>query len=121
MKKTALYSWHEKAGAKIIDFGGYLMPVQYTGIIAEHNAVRNAAGLFDVSHMGNFYVRGRLAKDFLQLMTTNDLNKAQDGQAQYNLMLYPNGGIVDDLIIYRMDSETFFLIVNASNAQKDFE
>ncbi len=121
MKKTALYPWHEKAGAKIIDFGGYLMPVQYKGIIAEHNAVRNAAGLFDVSHMGNFYVRGRLAEDFLQFMTTNDLGRAKDGHAQYNLMLYPNGGIVDDLIIYRIDNETFFLIVNASNAQKDFE
>jgi len=121
MKKTALYSWHEEAGAKIIDFGGYLMPVQYRGIIAEHHAVRSAAGLFDVSHMGNFYVRGARAKEFLQYMTTNDLDKAEDGQAQYNLMLYPHGGIVDDLIIYRIDSETFFLIVNASNAQKDFE
>ncbi|MEI8102581.1 MAG: glycine cleavage system aminomethyltransferase GcvT [Chlorobium sp.] len=120
MKKTALYSWHEQAGAKIIDFGGYLMPVQYAGILAEHKAVRSAAGLFDVSHMGNFYVKGALAKDFLQSMTTNDLNKARDGQAQYNLMLYPSGGIVDDLIIYRIDSETFFLIVNASNAEKDF-
>ena len=121
MKKTALYSWHEEAGAKIIDFGGYLMPVQYRGIIAEHHAVRNAAGLFDVSHMGNFYVRGARAKEFLQYMTTNDLDKAVDGQAQYNLMLYPHGGIVDDLIIYRIDRETFFLIVNASNAPKDFE
>jgi aminomethyltransferase len=121
MKKTALYSWHEQAGAKIIDFGGYLMPVQYRGIIAEHHAVRSAAGLFDVSHMGNFYVRGARAKEFLQYMTTNDLDKAGDGQAQYNLMLYPHGGIVDDLIIYRIDNETFFLIVNASNAPKDFE
>jgi aminomethyltransferase len=121
MKKTALYSWHEQAGAKIIDFGGYLMPVQYRGIIAEHNAVRSAAGLFDVSHMGNFYVRGSKAKEFLQYMTTNDLDKAGDGQAQYNLMLYPHGGIVDDLIIYRIDAETYFLIVNASNAEKDFE
>ncbi len=121
MKKTALYSWHEEAGAKIIDFGGYLMPVQYKGIIAEHHAVRNAAGLFDVSHMGNFYVRGTRAKEFLQFMTTNDLDQAGDGQAQYNLMLYPDGGIVDDLIIYRINSETFFLIVNASNAPKDFE
>jgi aminomethyltransferase len=120
MKKTALYTWHEKAGAKIIDFGGYLMPVQYAGIIAEHRAVRSAAGLFDVSHMGNFYVKGVRALEFLQSMTTNDLSKATDGQAQYNLLLYPNGGIVDDLIIYRIDSETFFLIVNASNAPKDF-
>ncbi|NTW70317.1 MAG: glycine cleavage system aminomethyltransferase GcvT [Chlorobiaceae bacterium] len=115
-----MYDWHEKAGAKIIDFGGYLMPVQYAGIIAEHKAVRSAAGLFDVSHMGNFYVRGKRALEFLQSMTTNDISRAADGQAQYNLMLYPNGGIVDDLIIYRIDSETFFLIVNASNAPKDF-
>ncbi len=120
MKKTALYSWHEKAGAKIIDFGGYLMPVQYSGIIAEHRAVRTTAGLFDVSHMGNFYVKGVRAEEFLQSVTTNDLSKAEDGQAQYNLMLYPSGGIVDDLIIYRIDSETFFLIVNASNTQKDY-
>ncbi|NMW20115.1 MAG: glycine cleavage system aminomethyltransferase GcvT [Chlorobiaceae bacterium] len=121
MKKTALYSWHEQAGAKIIDFGGYLMPVQYAGIIAEHRAVRNAAGLFDVSHMGNFYVKGHRAKDFLQFLTTNDLEKLEEGQAQYNLMLYPHGGIVDDLIIYRIDQDTYFLIVNASNAQKDFD
>jgi aminomethyltransferase len=121
MKKTALYPWHEKAGAKIIDFGGFLMPVQYTGIIAEHLAVRNAAGLFDVSHMGNFYVKGPKALEFLQNLTTNDLRKAAAGTAQYNLMLYPNGGIVDDLIIYVVDSETYFLIVNASNTRKDFE
>ncbi|TLU86121.1 MAG: glycine cleavage system aminomethyltransferase GcvT [Chlorobium sp.] len=121
MKKTALYSWHEKAGAKIIDFGGYLMPVQYTGIIAEHTAVRTAAGIFDVSHMGNFYVKGPNAKEFLQSITTNDLGKAAPGTAQYNLMLYPSGGIVDDLIIYIIDDETFFLIVNASNTVKDFE
>ena len=120
MKKTALYSWHEQAGAKIIDFGGYLMPVQYSGIIAEHKAVRNAAGLFDVSHMGNFYVKGTRAKDFLQSITTNDLEKLEAGFAQYNLMLYPHGGIVDDLIIYRIDRDTYFLIVNASNAPKDF-
>jgi len=121
MKKTALYSWHQQAGAKIIDFGGYLMPVQYSGIIAEHMAVRNAAGLFDVSHMGNFYVKGGRSKDFLQYLTTNDIEKLEDGYAQYNLMLYPHGGIVDDLIIYRIDRDTYFLIVNASNASKDFE
>lgn len=121
MKKTALYSWHERAGAKIIDFGGYLMPVQYSGIIAEHKAVREAAGLFDVSHMGNFYIRGTKAVEFLQYLTTNDLSKVSDGEAQYTLMLYTDGGIVDDLIIYRIDAETFFLIVNASNAAKDYE
>lgn len=108
MKKTALYHWHEQAGARIIDFGGYLMPVQYSGIIAEHRAVRSAAGLFDVSHMGNFYVTGERSEAFLQYMVTNDLSKVRDGEAQYNLMLYPNGGVVDDLIIYRLDSKTFF-------------
>ncbi|UWX57197.1 glycine cleavage system aminomethyltransferase GcvT [Chlorobaculum sp. MV4-Y] len=121
MKKTALSAWHEAAGAKMIDFGGFLMPVQYTGIIAEHKAVREAAGLFDVSHMGNFYVRGERALDFLQYMTTNDLAKIVDGQAQYTLMLYPDGGIVDDLIIYRVSADTFFIIVNASNCEKDFD
>jgi aminomethyltransferase len=121
MKKTALYSWHEQAGAKIIDFGGFLMPVQYAGIIAEHRAVREAAGLFDVSHMGNFYVRGGRALEFLQYITTNDLSRIVDGQAQYTLMLYPDGGIVDDLIIYRISADTFFLIVNASNCEKDYE
>ena len=120
MKKTALFSWHEQAGAKIIDFGGYLMPVQYAGIIAEHRAVREAAGLFDVSHMGNFYVRGERAGEFLQYLTTNDLGRIRDGQAQYTLMLYPDGGIVDDLIIYRISADTFFLIVNASNCEKDY-
>ncbi|MBM3162431.1 MAG: glycine cleavage system aminomethyltransferase GcvT [Chlorobi bacterium] len=121
MKKTALYSWHEQAGAKMIDFGGYLMPVQYSGIIAEHKAVRERAGLFDVSHMGNFFLRGKRSGEFLQYLTTNDISKISDGEAQYNLMLYPGGGIVDDLIIYRMDAETWFLIVNAGNAQKDYE
>ncbi|KAA6232111.1 glycine cleavage system aminomethyltransferase GcvT [Chlorobium phaeovibrioides] len=120
MKKTSLSSWHEKAGAKIIDFGGWLMPVQYSGIMAEHKAVRSAAGLFDVSHMGNFYVKGRRALEFLQSVTTNDLSRTVDGQAQYTIMLYENGGIVDDLIIYRIDSVTFFLIVNAGNCDKDF-
>jgi aminomethyltransferase len=121
MKKTALSAWHEQAGAKMIDFGGFLMPVQYTGIIAEHKAVREAAGLFDVSHMGNFYVRGARALEFLQYVVTNDLGRIQDGQAQYTVMLYPDGGIVDDLIIYRVSADTFFIIVNASNGEKDFE
>jgi aminomethyltransferase len=120
MKKTSLYSWHEQAGAKIIDFGGYLMPVQYAGIIAEHRTVREAAGLFDVSHMGNFYVRGEKAVEFLQYLTTNNVARVRDGQAQYTLMLYPDGGIVDDLIIYRISADTWFLIVNASNCEKDF-
>jgi len=121
MKKTAIFPLHEQAGAKIIDFGGYLMPVQYSGILAEHKAVREAAGLFDVSHMGNFFIRGARAGEFLQYLTTNDIGVLSDGEAQYNLMLYPDGGIVDDLIIYRIDAETWFLIVNAGNAGKDFD
>jgi len=121
MKKTPLFSWHEAAGAKIIDFGGYLMPVQYNGIIAEHRCVRSAAGLFDVSHMGTFFVRGSGAVDFLQHMTTNDAAGLRDGQAQYTLMLYPDGGIVDDLIIYRIAEDSWFMIVNAANMEKDFE
>ncbi|WP_294347928.1 glycine cleavage system aminomethyltransferase GcvT [Prosthecochloris sp.] len=120
MKKTALYSWHEERGAKMIDFCGYLMPVQYSGIIAEHKCVRTAVGLFDVSHMGNFYVTGARSLEFLQFMTSNDAASLKNGQAQYTLMLYPDGGIVDDLIIYRIDHETWFLVVNASNMEKDF-
>lgn len=121
MKKTALYDWHQGHGARIIDFGGYLMPVQYTGIIAEHRAVRSGAGLFDVSHMGNFYVRGGGAARFLQHMTSNDVSRLSDGEAQYTLMLYPDGGIVDDLIIYRMAQDLWFMVVNASNMEKDFD
>jgi len=121
MKKTALYAWHQAAGAKIIDFCGYLMPVQYSGIMAEHQCVRSSAGLFDVSHMGSFYVMGDRALDFLQHMTTNDASVLKNGQAQYTLMLYPDGGVVDDLIVYRVDHETWFIVVNAGNRQKDFE
>ncbi len=121
MKKTALYSWHEEAGAKMIDFCGYRMPVQYSGIIAEHKCVRAAAGIFDVSHMGKFYVKGSGSLEFLQFMMTNNAASLKNGQAQYTLMLYPEGGVVDDLIIYRIDHETWFLVVNASNMEKDFE
>ena len=121
MKKTALYSWHQEAGAKMTGFCGYLMPVQYSGIVAEHRCVRASAGLFDVSHMGNFYVKGSRSLEFLQFMTTNDVASLKNKQAQYTLMLYPEGGIVDDLIIYRIDRETWFLVVNAGNMAKDFE
>ena len=121
MKKTPLYSWHRAAGAKIIDFGGYLMPVQYDGIIAEHRCVRSAAGLFDVSHMGTFALRGEQSAGFLQYVTSNDAASLADGQAQYTLMLYQDGGIVDDLILYRIDRESWFMIVNAGNMEKDFE
>ena len=121
MKKTALYSWHREAGAKMINFNGYFMPVQYSGILAEHKCVRTSAGLFDVSHMGNLYVKGSRSLEFLQFMTTNDVVSLKNNQAQYTLMLYPGGGIVDDLIIYRIDHDTWFLVVNAGNMKKDFD
>ncbi len=121
MKKTALYDWHRASGAKMIGFCGYLMPVQYSGIVAEHRAVRMSAGLFDVSHMGNFYMKGPGAFEYLQHMTTNDLGLLKNQEAQYTLMLYPDGGIVDDLIVYRLDHEEWFLVVNAGNKEKDLE
>ncbi len=121
MKKTALYDWHRASGAKMIEFCGYLMPVQYSGIVAEHRAVRTSAGLFDVSHMGNFYVKGQGAFDFLQHVTTNNLALLKNQEAQYTLMLYPDGGIVDDLIVYRLDHEEWFLVVNAGNKEKDLK
>ncbi|MDX2130190.1 MAG: glycine cleavage system aminomethyltransferase GcvT [Chloroherpetonaceae bacterium] len=126
MKRTPFYHLHQAAGAKLISFGGFEMPVQYEGILSEHKAVRQAAGVFDVSHMGEFLVTGKGAKDFLQKVTTNDINQLSSGKAQYSIMLYENepgmrdGGVVDDLIIYSFSSEKYLLIVNASNIEKDF-
>ncbi len=119
LKKTPLYSVHQRSGAKLIEFGGWHMPVQYSGIIEEHKAVRNAAGLFDLSHMGEFEVSGSNALQFLQYATTNDVSKLEVGQAHYSMICYPDGGIVDDLIIYRLPDK-YFLVVNASNIEKDF-
>jgi aminomethyltransferase len=117
-RKTPLYDLHQRIGGKIIDFHGWFMPVQYAGIIEEHKAVRNAAGMFDLSHMGEIEVSGSGALDYLQYLTTNDVSKLQVWQAQYNLMLYPDTGIVDDLIIYRLPDK-YLLVVNASNIEKD--
>ncbi len=119
LKKTPLYDVHKRLNARLIEFGGWLMPVQYSGIIEEHRAVRTTAGLFDLSHMGEIEVRGHLALDFLQYLTTNDVSKLQEWQAQYTFMLYPDGGIVDDLIIYRQPDK-YLLVINASNIEKDF-
>ena len=113
-KKTPLYDAHVKAGAKIVEFAGFLMPVQYRSIIDEHRKVRSSLGLFDVSHMGEFTVRGSRALDFLQKVTINDASKMAIHQAQYTAMCYQNGGIVDDLIVYRFE-EHYMLIFNASN------
>jgi aminomethyltransferase len=120
LKKTALFSAHQKLGARLVDFGGWHMPVQYSGILEEHKAVREAAGVFDISHMGEFFVEGPKAAEFLNKMLTNDIAKLGDGQGQYTLMLNQEGGVIDDLIIYRMEMEKFFLVVNASKIEEDF-
>lgn len=121
MKKTTLYKIHEGLGAKLIDFAGYLMPVQYSSIIAEHKAVRNSVGVFDVSHMGEIFIKGPKALDFVQNITVNDASKLNIGRVQYSAMCYPDGGIVDDLLVYKLADDEFLLVVNASNKDKDFE
>jgi aminomethyltransferase len=120
-KKTPFYDRHVKFNAKITDFAGYLMPVSYSGIRQEHLAVRNAVGVFDVSHMGEFMVSGDKAQNFLQKITINDISQLKDGQAQYSAMCYPDGGIVDDLIVYRLSPLKYMMVVNASNIDKDFQ
>lgn len=119
-KKTPLYQTHVEAGAKIVEFGGWLMPVQYSGIIEEHHAVRKKAGLFDVSHMGEFSVKGKDALAFLQKVVTNDVGAMDEGQVQYTPMCYPDGGTVDDLLIYKIADGHYFLVVNAGNMEKDW-
>jgi len=120
MKKTTFYNIHEKLGAKMVEFAGYYMPIQYNSIIAEHKAVRNAIGVFDVSHMGEVFVTGEKALDFVQHITVNDASKLYPGRVQYSAMLYPDGGIVDDLLVYKFTDEKFLLVINASNIEKDF-
>lgn len=121
IKETVLYNKHVELGAKLVPFGGFTMPVSYPeGIQAEYSSVRKEAGLFDVSHMGEFFISGDGAEEFLQRMTINDVTKLQEGYAQYSAMCYPDGGIIDDLILYRK-SDGYFIVVNASNIQKDFE
>lgn len=121
MKKTTFYNIHVKEGAKIVEFAGYFMPVQYSSIIAEHKAVRNSVGVFDVSHMGEVFVKGDKALDFIQLITVNDASKLTPGRVQYSAMCYEDGGIVDDLLVYRLAEKEFLLVINASNIEKDFE
>ncbi len=123
LKRTALSHVHEKLGAKMVPFAGYLMPVQYTGVIDEHQAVRNSVGVFDVSHMGEFLVRGPQALDLIQHITSNDASKLEVGKVQYSCMPNGKGGIVDDLLVYRMehgDDRHYVLVVNASNMAKDW-
>jgi aminomethyltransferase len=120
MKKTKLYNRHLKHGAKMIPFSGYLMPVQYEGVNYEHLHVRKSVGLFDVSHMGEFYIKGEKAEEFIQHICTNDISKISDGQAQYSCMTNKNGGIIDDLIIYKFSKTEFMLVVNAGNIEKNW-
>lgn len=119
MKDIALLEKHIALGAKIVPFAGFNMPVQYEGINAEHAAVRNGVGVFDVSHMGEFILKGKGALDLIQRVTSNDASKLTDGKVQYSYLPNEEGGIVDDLLVYRIDESTYLLVVNASNIEKD--
>ena len=120
-KRTCLYDRHVSLGAKISPFGGFDMPIQYSDIISEHKAVRNNCGVFDVSHMGEITISGPDAERYVQYIFTNDIENAPIGKIYYGMMLYPDGGVVDDLLVYKMDEQKFFLVVNAANIDKDFD
>lgn len=120
LKRTSLYESHKSQGGKIVDFHGWELPIQYEGIIPEHHAVRNAAGIFDVSHMGEVKVTGKEAFEFIQYLITNDISVLKDKQVIYSLMCYEDGGIVDDLLVYKYDKEHYLLVINASNIDKDY-
>jgi aminomethyltransferase len=119
-KTTPLYQEHVRLGARIIPFGGWLMPVQYTGIVDEHRAVRSNLGIFDISHMGQLIVDGSGARGWLNKMLTNNIDKLEVGQGQYTFLLNEGGGIIDDLIAYRIEDQKFLLVVNASRTEEDF-
>ena len=121
MKKTVFNKIHKKLGAKLVEFAGFEMPVQYSSIIAEHKAVRTTVGLFDVSHMGEIFISGSKALDLVQHITVNDASKLFPGRVQYSAMCYPDGGIVDDLLVYRFGDDEFMFVVNASNIEKDWK
>ncbi len=120
LKKIALNDVHEALGAKMVPFAGYNMPVRYSSDLDEHNTVRNAVGVFDVSHMGEFMVRGPQALDLIQRVTSNDASKLTDNKIQYSCLPNEEGGIVDDLLVYRLGEEEYMLVVNASNIEKDW-
>ncbi|MDH4007554.1 MAG: glycine cleavage system aminomethyltransferase GcvT, partial [Desulfuromonadales bacterium] len=120
MQKTPLNQIHRDLGARMVDFGGWDMPVQYAGVIEEHLAVRQSAGLFDVSHMGEIQVTGANALAYIQWLTVNDAAKLVDGQVQYSAFCYPEGGVVDDVTLYRFSDTRFMFCVNAANIDKDF-
>lgn len=120
LKRTALNDVHRKLGAKMVPFAGFDMPVYYKGIVAEHNAVRSGVGLFDVSHMGEVFVTGPKALEYVQKITVNDASRLEYGQAQYSAMCKPDGGIVDDLLVYHMGPDRYMLVINGANIDKDF-
>jgi len=119
-RKTPLYDEHVRLGAKMVPFSGWLMPVHYTGIVEEHQAVRNSVGIFDISHMGQFIVDGAGAREWLNTMLTNNINKLDVGTGQYSFLLNERGGIIDDLIVYRIGDQNFLLVVNAARTEADF-
>ena len=121
LRRTPLYERHLAAGARLVPFAGWEMPVQYEGVIPEHKAVRTDAGVFDVSHMGEIEVEGPTAREFLQSVLSNDIDRLQPGDAQYTLLTTESGGIVDDLIVYRVEEHRYLLVVNASNRDAVFE
>ena len=121
LRKTALYEKHLELGAKMVDYSGFEMPVSYDGLKVEHASVREKVGMFDVSHMGEFTIKGEDALEVLQNITTNDVSKLNDGKIQYSCIPNGKGGIVDDLLIYRMSEGNYMLVVNASNMDKDWD
>lgn len=121
LRKTPLFSSYSKYNAKVIDFAGWALPVQYEGIISEHQAVRNAAGVFDVSHMGEIEIKGKDAFGFVQNLVVNDISVLEDNQILYTPVCYEHGGTVDDILVYRFSNDYFYLVVNASNVDKDYK
>ena len=121
LKRTALFEVHSSSNAKMVDFGGWNMPVQYSSILEEHNAVRSAVGLFDVSHMGEIEIRGPQANQLVDYVSTNNASKLKIGQAHYSALLYDHGGFVDDILVHKISDRHFFLCVNSSNQEKDFD
>src|SRR3982075_1884165 len=121
LRATPLNDIHRSMGAKMVDFGGWDMPVQYSGVIEEHNTVRNAVGLFDVSHMGEIEIRGPEAIKLADHVSTNAVTRLKQGQAQYSGLLYEHGGFVDDILVHKVADDHYFICVNASNQDKDFE
>ncbi|MBT6014141.1 MAG: glycine cleavage system aminomethyltransferase GcvT [Flavobacteriales bacterium] len=121
MKKLVLSDKHESLGGKMVEFAGYLMPVQYEGVKAEHASVRDSVGVFDVSHMGEIFVSGKNSEDFLQYITSNDVSKLTVGKVQYSCFPNNKGGIVDDLLVYKIEENKYMLVVNASNLEKDWD